>query len=173
MLDKGIKPRQQWTENIYAIPLTYNNKLVHSATEMTPKESSKEDNELDVYVNLKLKAKHSRKYPAITVGDKVHIYAKKNHSTNLMSCKAFTTCKVEGSSLSHGLTLYRTSSRQRPFLRHKLTSTSTAHMVSLLTNRIALISSAIVAVDIKALTCYYNDLDVIVRLHRQATSRRR
>ena len=74
---------------ICPILFTSNNKLVHSATEMTPKEASKEDDELDVYVNLKLKAKHSRKYPAITVGDKVHIYAKKNHLTNLMFLPGF------------------------------------------------------------------------------------
>ena len=69
MLDKRIKPGQQWTELIYPILLTYNNKLVHSDTEMTPKEGSKQVYELQVFVNLKLKAKHSRKYPPFVVCD--------------------------------------------------------------------------------------------------------
>ena len=58
---------------IYPILLTYNNKLVHSATEMTPKEATKPENELNAYVNMKLKAKHSRRYPVLSLGDKVHI----------------------------------------------------------------------------------------------------
>ena len=73
MLDKRIKPGQQWLGLIYSIVLTYNNKLVHSATDMTPKETTKPENELNAYVNLKLKAKHSRRYSHLAVGDKVHV----------------------------------------------------------------------------------------------------
>ena len=73
MLDKRIKPDQQWIDLIYPILLTYNNKLVHSATEMTPKEATKPENELSAYVNMKLKAKRSRRYPPLAVGEKVHI----------------------------------------------------------------------------------------------------
>ena len=58
----------------YLILLTYNNKLVHSATDMTPKKAAKPENELNSYVNMKLKAKHSRRYSRLAVGDKVHIY---------------------------------------------------------------------------------------------------
>ena len=71
---------------IYPILLTYNNKLIHSATEMTPKEATKPENELNAYVNMKLKAKHSRRYTPIAVGDKVHIYiTNENRLTNPMS----------------------------------------------------------------------------------------
>ena len=59
MLDARIKPGQQWTEWIQPILLTYNNKLDHAATGLTPKEASEQDHELDVYVNQKLKAKQS------------------------------------------------------------------------------------------------------------------
>ena len=74
MLDKRMQPGQQWIDLIYAILLTYNNKLVHSPLEMTPKEATKPENELNAYVNMKLKAKRSRRYPVLAVGDKVHIY---------------------------------------------------------------------------------------------------
>ena len=47
---------------------------MHSATEMTPREATKPENELNAYVKMKLKAKRSRRYPPLAVGDKVHIY---------------------------------------------------------------------------------------------------
>ena len=45
-------------------------------------------------------------------------------------------------------------------------------MVSLLMSTIALVSSAAIAIILKRLKCYYDDLEVILRLHRQATNRR-
>ena len=48
MLDKIIKPGQQWTDLIYPILLTYSNKLAHSSTDFTPKEARTHENELMV-----------------------------------------------------------------------------------------------------------------------------
>ena len=59
---------------IYPIVLTIKNKLLHSATDMTPKEATKPENELNANLSLKLKAKHSRRYSHLAVGGKVHIY---------------------------------------------------------------------------------------------------
>ena len=107
MLDRRIKPGQDWTQLIYPILLTYNNKLVHSATEMTPKEATKPENELNANVNMKLKAKHSRRYPVLSVGDKVHIYTKrKPFDKSHVSVWSDASYTVEGISRSHGLTFY-------------------------------------------------------------------
>lgn len=73
MLDRRIAPGQDWTQLIYLILITYHNKLMNSAIEMTPKEATKPENELNVYVNLELKAKDSRRYLILSVGDKVRI----------------------------------------------------------------------------------------------------
>ena len=51
--------------NIYPILLTYNNKMVHSSTGLTPNEARKPQNELTAYLNMTLKAKHIIKYPEI------------------------------------------------------------------------------------------------------------
>ena len=93
---------------------------------MTPKEASKQDNELNVYVNVKLKAQHSRKYPAISVGDKVPIYRKrKPFDTSHYSVWSDAAYTVEDISHSHGLTCYSTSNKHRPFLKYAiLNSTS-------------------------------------------------
>ena len=65
MFVKRIKLGQQCIEHIYPITLTYNNKFVHSDTEHTPKEASKQYNQLDVYVNMKLRANKTGRYRAL------------------------------------------------------------------------------------------------------------
>jgi len=50
--------------------------MVHSSTTIAPNDARKPQNELTVYLNMTLKAKHSRKYPDINIGDKVFIYMK-------------------------------------------------------------------------------------------------
>ena len=58
--------------------LTYNNKNEHSTTNMKPSDAIKEDNRLDVKINLELKAKRDRRYPELKVGDKVKIMLRYN-----------------------------------------------------------------------------------------------
>ena len=73
MLDKTTKPNQQWHDLIYQIILTYNNNLIHFATEFTPSDAKKPSNELMTYINMKVKAKHNRRYLDIHIGDNVNI----------------------------------------------------------------------------------------------------
>ncbi len=73
-IDEGAKDEFQWTDYIFEIMLTYNNKLVHSATGMTPNEASKPKNQIDVKMNLLLKKRHGRIYPMLGLGDKVNIF---------------------------------------------------------------------------------------------------
>ena len=67
-----------------------------------------------------MKAKHSRKYPDLSIGDQVHIYTKKAlfdkaHAygqTAATESKAFhipTVCRF-----------YHTTARERPFIHHEL-----------------------------------------------------
>ena len=55
MLDKKIEPNMQWVDLIYSILLTYD-KLMHSATGLTPTEAREPSNKLEAYVNMKLKS---------------------------------------------------------------------------------------------------------------------
>ena len=57
---KKTKPNMQWTDLIYPIQLTYNNKKVHSSTGLTPNEARKPSNELESFINMKMRAKHNR-----------------------------------------------------------------------------------------------------------------
>ena len=71
--EKKGKANIQWTDYIFEILLTYNNKNVHSTTKFTPSEAKKPENEFEVKLNISLQAKKSRVYPEIEVGDSVKI----------------------------------------------------------------------------------------------------
>ena len=78
--EKKGKANIQWTDYIFEILLTYNNKNVHSTTKFTPSEVKKPQNEFEVKLNISLQAKKSRVYPEIEVGDSVKIMRKKDIS---------------------------------------------------------------------------------------------
>ncbi len=51
-IDNSKDDNPQWTDFLFEVVLTYNNKLVHSITKHTPNEASDEKNELNVKLNL-------------------------------------------------------------------------------------------------------------------------
>ena len=78
-IDNDIKQGKdniQWADYIFQVMLTYNNKNEHNSINMTPSEATKEDKQLDVKLNLELKAKRDRKYPELKIGDEVKIMLK-------------------------------------------------------------------------------------------------
>ena len=76
--EKKGKANIQWIDYIFEIVITYNNKMVHSATDLTPKEARKPENELKVKANIAMNATKTRKYPELEKGDKVKIFRKKD-----------------------------------------------------------------------------------------------
>ena len=77
--EKKGKQNIQWTDYIFEIMLTYNNKDVHSATKFTPKDARLKKNELEVKLNIGLQAKRSRTYPDLEKGDKVKVNEKERN----------------------------------------------------------------------------------------------
>ena len=65
---------------MFEIMITYNNKMVHSATVSTPKEAKEPENELKVKASIAINATKTRKYPELEKGDKVKIFKKKDKS---------------------------------------------------------------------------------------------
>ena len=76
-MKKRVRQNIQWVDYNLEIMLTYNDKMKHSATDMTPKEARKDNNEFRVMLNVASKAKKERIYPTLEVGDKVKIMRKK------------------------------------------------------------------------------------------------
>ena len=74
-IQRGVES-VQWHNYIFPILLTYNNKNEHTSTGLTPTESTKQDNQLDVKPSLEMKATRNRKYPDLVIGDKVKMMLK-------------------------------------------------------------------------------------------------
>ena len=72
-IDHAKDDKIQWVDLVFEILLTYNNKLVHRTTGMTPDDARKKKNELDVWVNTVINSNNTRTYPNLEKGDKVKI----------------------------------------------------------------------------------------------------
>jgi hypothetical protein len=71
---------KDWADDMGYVLLTYNHKMVHRVTGMTPYEAKKERNHLEIRHNLLLHANRSRRYPDIILGDRVKISRKRKGS---------------------------------------------------------------------------------------------
>ena len=119
--EKKGKQNIQWTDYLTEIMLTYNNKDVHSATNQTPNEARKKDNEFKSKVNVSIKAKRNKLYPELKVGDKVKIKRKK-----LITEKERTSHFLKGEYVVEEIfeklnqTYYKLTDYSRPLMRHEL-----------------------------------------------------
>ena len=123
MIHKRLKNSEddQWTDHIGYVLLTYNHKMIHRTTHMTPYDARKPKNELEVKHNIILKAKHNRKYPDINVGDKAKIYTKKKifHKEHV-SVWSKDSYEVVSIDVTHGQQFYKLKDNVRPFMRHEI-----------------------------------------------------
>ena len=114
-------PNPQWEDFIFQITLTYNAGRVHATTGYTPNDAAKRENQLEAKINMEMKAKRSRRYPGLKVGDSVKIYRKRKRgekeATSLWSADSYRVDKTEE---FNGQTFYYTSQGRRPYLRHEL-----------------------------------------------------
>ena len=70
---------------------------------------------------MQLKANNTRTYPVINIGDNVRIYKKKQlFDKSHVSKWTDQSYKVEAITRSHGITFYKTTARERQFLRHEI-----------------------------------------------------
>lgn len=120
-IEASTKENPQWTDFISQVVVTYNYKLKHSATEMTPNEARQPDNSLNAKVNMELKAKHTRKYPDIKVGNHVRVYFKKKKGEKeRVSYWSETKHKVTSISQFMGQSYYHLEDIKRPYLRNEI-----------------------------------------------------
>ena len=77
---KKGKNNIQWTDYIFEILLTYNNKMKHSATGSPQRMPENQAMKLKVKLHLNMNAKRNRVYPELSVGDEVKIFRKRKPS---------------------------------------------------------------------------------------------
>jgi hypothetical protein len=66
---------RQWQDMIPYIINKYNN-TVHTSTGLTPNQGHNDNNRVSVATSLAIHSNYKRKYPSLSVGDKVKIYTK-------------------------------------------------------------------------------------------------
>ena len=119
--EKKGKDNIQWTDYIFEIMITYNNKMVHSSTDLTPQEARKPENELKVKANIAMNATKTRKYPELEKGDKVTIFKKKDkldkERVSSWQDKMHIVSKI---TVALGQKYYHLEGQARPYLRHEL-----------------------------------------------------
>ena len=119
--EKQGKRNIKWTDYILEVMLTYNNKMVHSATNMTPNEARKGKNMLKAKMNVSSQARKDKLYPEIKVGDKVKIMRKK-----AITEKERTSHWLQGEYevkeilKKLGQTYFKLEGYSRPLMRHEL-----------------------------------------------------
>ena len=119
--EKRQKENIQWIDYITEIMLTYNEKLVHSAIQMTPKEARQPKNEIKAKLNMSMRARKSRVYPELEVGDEVKIMRKKaiteKERTSHWLKEKYKVKRIEK---KLGQTYFYVEGRTAPLLRHEL-----------------------------------------------------
>jgi hypothetical protein len=124
---QSLNSRLQWTDpEILAKTLTYYNYMMKSRTHgTTPNQATGEENKLDIKMNLEAGAVKKRKYPAISVGDRVRIYKKKgNFVKERYPVWSAETFKVERIQDSHGQDFYCVNGETVPCFEHGSISSS-------------------------------------------------
>jgi hypothetical protein len=119
--------KRDWRDPAFldALCRTYNTRMTHRTTRMTPENAAIPENRFQVKVNLELSRKSQRKYPELHEGDRVRkyekkkSYAKERHS--VWSKDIYTISKEEQ---SFGQTLYKIAPKPKKekewFMRHEL-----------------------------------------------------
>ena len=119
--EKKGKENIQWIDYNFEILLTYNDKMVHSAIKMTPKEAVKKSNTLKAKVNMTLQATRTRKYPEISQGSKVKIYRKKAITEKERTSQwSKETYEVERIEKKLGQSYFYLNGLSRGYLRNEL-----------------------------------------------------
>ena len=119
--EKKDKQDIDWRDYIVEILLTYNNKLKHTSTGFSPAQAKVKKNEFEVKLNISMKARHSRTYPDLDVGDKVKIRRKKGitekQQTSHWTKTTHTITKIE---TKLGQKYYSVSDFNKSLLRHEM-----------------------------------------------------
>ena len=118
---QGKPEGTQWTDaNILNNALvTYNYKMISRPTGYTPNDARKPENEINVKINLETKAKHTRTYKPVEVGDAVKVYRKKKpgfdkEHVSVWSDKNYKVDKIEE---VNNQKLYHLAGYPKPLIR--------------------------------------------------------
>ena len=83
------------TTVLYPVLLTYNHKMIHRTTGMTPDDARKKENHIHVKTQLEIHRITKRRYPDVNIGDVVKVYQKRPFDKIQVSTWTKDSYKVE------------------------------------------------------------------------------
>jgi hypothetical protein len=109
----------QWPDYLHEVLITYNFKMNHSSTKITPPASAlKESSSADVKANLERRALKNRRYPFLNVNDDVQILRKKKvNEKERQSPWSEETHKVSMKTEQFGQKFYKVRGSDRDYIR--------------------------------------------------------
>jgi hypothetical protein len=118
LVDKRMEDAPKiWTEYLPEVLKKYNEKMVHSAIGMTPKEATKPQAEFDVKTKLVVSRISNRKYPELEVGNRVRVYEKKTQfAKERVPVWEDEVKRTTGIRTSHGQTLYSVNNSRTRYI---------------------------------------------------------
>ena len=112
---------KDFKQTLFEVLLTYNNKDVHTSTGLKPNEARKDENRLQVKLNLEMHRINKRKYPDLNINDKVKMYKKKRKFDKEFKSVWLTAVHtISDIKTSFGQNYYYIDGFKHPFLRNEL-----------------------------------------------------
>ncbi len=122
MIDKRTRGNDKdWWEVLFSALLTYNNKMVHNVTKMTPNDATEPSNTASAKINLEMNRRSGRKYPEIEVGDQVRVFRKRD-KLDKERAPRWSENKYEVTEIvySTGQSFYHITGREKPLMRSEI-----------------------------------------------------
>ena len=126
MISRRLQKRdERWYELLYEVLLTYNKRMISSATEFTPDDATKPENKVEVKQNMMSKAKFRKKpYEEIKVGDRVRLYRRRKHlnekeNVPIYSKQTYEVIKIDDNK-DAGKLYYLSNAPDKPILRSQV-----------------------------------------------------
>jgi len=127
MVSRRLQKRDvHWYDLIYEVLLTYNKKMISSATGFTPADATKPENIDKVHMNMMAKAKFRNKpYEEIQIGDKVRLYRRRRRvgekeNIPIFSRQTYEVIKIDNTDAGK---LYYIAGNDKPYIRSQVMKT--------------------------------------------------
>jgi len=117
------RPDERWYDMIYEILLTYNRKMVSSATGYTPLDAKKSENRAEVRQKMESRAMLSKRYEEVKVGDKIRVFRRRKHLSEKENVPQWSKVAYEVQKIDDNPNagkLYYIAGSDKPYIRAQI-----------------------------------------------------
>ena len=125
MVTRRLQKRDvRWYDLIYEVLLTYNRKMVSSATGFTPADATKPENVDKAHMSMQLKAKYNKQpYEEVKIGDRVRLYRRRRRVGEKENIPIWSRVSYEVTKIDDNPDagkLYYVTGTDKPYIRSQI-----------------------------------------------------